>query len=128
MSKQAPQHRVNWFEIPTTDLERATRFYEATLDATLKREVFFGVPHAIFLTAGEDGVGGALIADPRRAPTRGTGTVIYLHATDGVGACLARAREAGAKVVQPETAIGPFGTIAIIEDLDGNAIGLHAPA
>lgn len=128
MPKQDPDHRVHWFEIPVSDLDRAARFYGATLDTELKREVFFDVPHAIFLTRDEHGIGGALIADPRRAPRRGTGTVLYLNAVDGVPACLARALEAGGKVVQPVTAIGPFGTIALIEDLDGNVVGLHAPA
>jgi len=51
--------------------------------------------------------------------------VLYLHATDGVARCLSRAVEAGAKVVQPRTEIGPHGAIALIEDLDGNVIGLH---
>lgn len=41
-------------------------------------------------------------------------------------ASLARALEAGAKVVVPETSIGEHGTIAQIEDLDGNVVGLHA--
>ena len=40
---------------------------------------------------------------------------------------VSRARStAGAKIVQPRTEIGPHGTIALIEDLDGNVIGLHA--
>jgi predicted enzyme related to lactoylglutathione lyase len=34
---------------------------------------------------------------------------------------------AGAKLVQPTTDIGPFGTAAQFEDFDGNVVGLHAP-
>jgi uncharacterized protein len=131
MSSQHP-HRINWFEIPVTNLDRAAELYAATLGFPLKREVFFGVPHAVLMTDGEgeggiDGVTGTLISDAKRPPTRGVGTVVYLHAKDGVPACLARAIEAGAKVVQPTTDIGPFGTVAQIEDFDGNIIGLHAP-
>jgi len=127
MSNQHP-HRINWFEIPVTNLDKAAELYAATLGFPLKREVIFGVPHAILTTEGEaDGVTGTLISDPKRPPTRGAGTVVYLHAKDGVPACLARAIEAGAKVVQPTTDIGPFGTAAKIEDFDGNIIGLHAP-
>ena len=40
-------HSVTWFELPTKDLERAAAFYEKVLGLSLKREVFFGVPHAI---------------------------------------------------------------------------------
>jgi predicted enzyme related to lactoylglutathione lyase len=31
-------------------------------------------------------------------------------------------------VLYPETAVGSFGRVAEIQDLDGNCIGLHAPA
>jgi predicted enzyme related to lactoylglutathione lyase len=126
MSHQHP-HRINWFEIPVTNLDRAAALYAATLGLKLKREVIFGVPHAIFSTEGDDGVTGTLISDPERAPRGGVGTVVFLHARDGVPACLARAVEGGARVVQPTTDIGPFGTAAQFEDLDGNIVGLHAP-
>jgi len=129
MSNQHP-HSVNWFEIPVTNLDKAAALYATTLGLELKREVVFGVPHAI-LAAGDEasgrGVMGTLISDPKRAPRRGVGTVVFLHARDGVPACLACAVLAGAKVVQPTTDIGPFGTAAQFEDLDGNVIGLHAP-
>jgi predicted enzyme related to lactoylglutathione lyase len=118
---------INWFEIPVRDLDKATPFYAAVLGIELKRELFFGVPHAIFLA---EGVAGALIQDAQRAPAapQTGGSTLYLHAQDGVSACLARAIEAGGRVVRPLTAIGPFGTIALIADLDGNVVGLHAPA
>jgi predicted enzyme related to lactoylglutathione lyase len=124
MSNQRP-HRINWFEIPVTNLDEAAALYSATLGVELKREVLFGVPQAIFLAEGE-GVTGSLISDPKRAPQRGVGTVVYLDVKDGVAASLARAIAAGAKVVQPTTDIAPFGEIALIEDPDGNVIGLHA--
>ena len=123
MTKQA--NRISWFEIPVTDLERAAALYGKTLGIEMKREVLFGVPHAILMADGE-AVTGTLISDPKRAPRRGTGTVVYLYAADGVAAALARAVAAGARCVQPTTDIAPFGTIALIEDLDGNVVGLHA--
>jgi predicted enzyme related to lactoylglutathione lyase len=118
-------NRINWFEIPVTDLDKAAALYAAMLGIELKREVLFGIPHAI-LTAEGDAVTGTLISDPKRVPSRGIGTLVYLDARDGVAAALARAVEAGAKVRQPTTEIAPFGTMAIIEDLDGNVVGLHA--
>ncbi len=117
---------VNWFEIPVRDLARASAMYAAMLDTKLEHSNFGGVPHAVISNADHSCVSGALIADPKRPPVRGSGTVLYLRATDGVASCLARAVEAGAKVVQPLTEIGPHGTIALVEDLDGNVIGLHA--
>ncbi len=120
-----PPSILNWFEIPVTNIDRAAALYGAMLDLTLPRSDFGGVPHALLMTTDEACVSGALIADPKRLPQRGSGTVVYLDARDGVSRCLSRALEAGAKLVQPETPIGPHGTIALIEDLDGNLIGLH---
>jgi predicted enzyme related to lactoylglutathione lyase len=118
-------NNVNWFEIAVSDLDRAAKLYEATLDTTLKRENFMGVPHAMFPC--RDGVIGALITDPNRPVRAGHSTVIYLRTAD-VAAAVNRAREAGAKVVQPATPIGPIGTIALLADHDGNVFGLHAEA
>lgn len=117
---------VNWFEIPVTDIHKATALYEAMLDTKLALSDFGGVPHAVLANGDGSCTSGALISDPARPPRRGSSTVIYLNAKDGVARCLSRAVEAGARVVQPLTAIGPHGTIALVEDLDGNVIGLHA--
>jgi predicted enzyme related to lactoylglutathione lyase len=73
----------------------------------------------------KDGAIGALIVDPKRPPRGGDGTVIYLR-VDDVGLAVARAREAGAKIVQPLTSIGPMGWLALFADFDGNVVGLHA--
>jgi predicted enzyme related to lactoylglutathione lyase len=116
---------VNWFEIPVTDIQKAASLYAAMLDLKLEISDFGGVPHAVFPHAGQACVSGALVSDAKRPPKRGSGTVIYLNATDGLASCLARAQEAGAKIVQAATAIGQHGSIALIEDLDGNVIGLH---
>jgi predicted enzyme related to lactoylglutathione lyase len=116
---------LNWFEINVRNLDASAKLYGAMLDAELKREVLFGIPHAVFL-AEKPATTGALIADPKRAVGHGGG-VVYFHAKDGVKACFARALEAGAKPVLPPQAIAPFGTIAVVADLDGNHVGLHAP-
>ena len=125
-NKSTQMNVVNWFEIPVSDMAKATRLYEAMLDTKLALSDFGGVPHAVISNKDHSCVSGALVADPKRPPKRGgSGTVIYLDAKDGVARAVSRALEAGAKVVQPVTAIDPHGTIALIEDLDGNVIGLH---
>jgi predicted enzyme related to lactoylglutathione lyase len=116
---------VNWFEIAVSDLAKSTKLYEATFDTALKVAPFNGIPHAIF-QVGERSLG-ALIVDPNRPVRAGHSTVIYLQVTS-VKDALGRAVEAGAKVIQPETSIGPQGTIGLIADLDGNVVGLHTPA
>jgi predicted enzyme related to lactoylglutathione lyase len=120
------KNAINWFEIPTRDLDKAVTFYEAVLGQPIKREDFGGVPHGV-LSADKDAVAGALVADAKRTPGAG-GTLIYLDCTGGVPGAVERAKQAGAQIVLPVTSIGPFGWIAVIRDLDGNEVGLHAEA
>jgi predicted enzyme related to lactoylglutathione lyase len=116
---------INWFEIPSRDLDKAVPFYEKTLGVTLRREVFGGMPHAIFPTENpESGVTGALVTGPHLTP--GAGVIIYLEAPDGVAACVKRAKAAGAGEVVPHMSIGEQGWIAVIRDPDGNHVGLHS--
>jgi len=116
---------INWFEIPTRNLDKAVPFYEQTLGVKLQREVFGDLPHAVFPSGKtEVSVTGAIVANPHMSP--GAGVVIYLDAPDGVQACLARAKAAGAKEIVPHMAIGEHGFIAVVADLDGNHVGLHS--
>ena|ERR1051325_5728279 len=116
------KNTINWFEIPVTNMQKSVALYEAMLDKKLTIADFGGMPHGVF-PHGDGVVSGALVVDPNRKAGR-TGTTIYLDAP-GIARCVSRAVEAGAKVVQPVTSIGEHGTIALIEDLDGNVIGLH---
>lgn len=128
-TQDKPFNAINWFEIPTRDLERAVAFYERTFAVTLKREVFGGMPHAIFPSKCAEGgtsVAGAIVAGAPHLTPGTAGTTIYLDCKDGVAAVLARATAAGAKVVLPHLDIAPNGFIAIVDDLDGNRVGLHA--
>lgn len=114
---------IDWFEIPTTNLDRAVKFYESVLGVRLRHETFGGVPQAMLL--GEKGApGGALIQDPKRKPNP-EGTIVYLNAGKDLDACIDRVTKAGGRVVLPTTDIGDPGYIAIFADLDGNTVGLH---
>jgi uncharacterized protein len=108
-----PFNAINWFEIPTRDMDRAVAFYQTTVGRTLRREVFGGLPHAVFPSQCAPGadlsVAGALVSGPHLTPGT-SGAVIYLDCPDGVAASLARATAGG----------------AIVDDPEGNRIGLHA--
>jgi predicted enzyme related to lactoylglutathione lyase len=117
---------INWFEIPTTNLDRAIGFYTAVLATPLKRELFDGTGTEMAVFEGEqESVRGALIADQRRKPTA-DGALVYLHASD-LDASLGRVVKAGGSVVMPKTDIGEPGFIALMRDTEGNVVGLHAP-
>jgi predicted enzyme related to lactoylglutathione lyase len=115
---------INWFEISTNDLERASRFWETVLATRLKRERFGDQDLAIFPRASEGGIAGALVRDERRKPAS-QGTCVFLNAAPNIDACIARVAAAGGKVVVPKTDIGQPGFIALVVDTVGNAVGLH---
>ncbi|MFP2907587.1 VOC family protein [Pyxidicoccus sp. 3LFB2] len=117
------QNALTWFEIPCAQLSRAATFYEQMTGLTLKRESFLNVPHAIFTS---EGVGGALVEDSDNAPSA-KGQRVFLNAAGQLDTWLARVEQAGGKVLLPKTSIGPPGHIAIIQDTEGNHVGLHAP-
>lgn len=119
-------HTINWFESPTTDLDRASHFYSEVLGASFKREHFAGTDmHMAVFEGAQESVRGALIADKRRKPA-GDGALVYLHAPT-LDASLARVERAGGSVVLPKTDIGDPGFIALVRDTEGNVVGLHSP-
>jgi predicted enzyme related to lactoylglutathione lyase len=118
------KNAINWFEIPVDDMDRACRFYEGVLAVPLRREVFFGIPMAVFPSE-SPGVGGSLVRDEQRPVARG-GTLVYVDVTGRLDACLDRVPGAGGAVVQPRTGIGDNGFIAVIRDSEGNTVGLHS--
>ncbi|NIF70082.1 MULTISPECIES: VOC family protein [unclassified Burkholderia] len=126
MNTATTTRAISWFEIPTHDLDRATRFYETLLDKRLKRENFGGSLLAIF--EHDDGqTGGALVQDPLGSKPAAAGPVLYLDAGESAQAALERARRAGG-IVEGAVIELPreIGYIAYVLDTEGNRIGLHA--
>jgi hypothetical protein len=122
------KNAITWFEIPSTQLDRAQAFYEAVLNCKLNREPMGPSQGAVFPYEGE-GVGGCLIDGPTAAAPGATGTLVYLDASPSLNAALARVTQAGGKVALGRQALPPgLGFFAHISDLDGNRVGLHALA
>jgi uncharacterized protein len=118
------KNAVNHFELPVSDMARAVACYETLLGTRLRRELFGGLPYALFPHE-EPGVSGALVEDPKRST--GGGTLVYLNASGQLDAILSRAERAGASVVLPKTMIGPEGSIALLRDTEGNTVGFNDP-
>lgn len=115
-----------WFEIPAHDLERAVRFYERVLGATLKRESFGPLEMAVFPHE-KPAVSGAVVQGEGFTPSP-SGTVVYL-ALDDVRPALGRVDQAGGAVLVPRTELPDgIGVFAQIRDSEGNRVGLFSAA
>jgi predicted enzyme related to lactoylglutathione lyase len=121
---------ISWFEIPTTQLDKAQAFYEAVLGHPMRRETMGPSEGAVFAYDPQaDGTGGALMMGPTAPKPSSGGTLVYLDATPSLDAALARVVSAGGQVALPRQALPPgMGYFAHITDLDGNRVGLHALA
>ncbi|MBD5633143.1 MAG: VOC family protein [Candidatus Eremiobacteraeota bacterium] len=114
-----------WVEIPVDDMERARRFYEKVFEVTLQR-----MPGTEFEMWSFDsdqtsyGAGGALINMPGYSAGK-LGATAYFACED-CGVQLERAVAAGGRVHRPKTSIGPYGFLALVEDIEGNIIGLYS--
>ncbi len=120
---------ITWFEIPVTDIDRAQKFYETILDIEMIKHtdgpneaVFFPYdPNIIQATSGR--VTGVL-SKTENKPS-GEGTVVYINASPTLQEVLNKVEPAGGKIIIPRTQI-PAGFIAVIRDIEGNKVGLHA--
>jgi predicted enzyme related to lactoylglutathione lyase len=115
---------INWFEIPCSDLDRATTFYETLLGAKMQRDGRSD-PMAVFPT-GQTGTGGTLVKRAFQKPGA-TGPMVYLNCDGDLDAVLARVPDAGGLILMPKTAVpGGPGHFACLRDTEGNHIGLHS--
>lgn len=114
---------ITWFEIPSSDFERAIRFYQTLLNVELKRDEMSGIAMALFPVE-DPQTGGAVVHGAPYKPSA-DGVCPYLYTTDLSGA-LNRAAKMGSQIVMPKTFLGPeIGYIALLIDSEGNRIGLH---
>jgi len=122
------KHAISWFEIPTTDINRAQKFYEAVFGITLDALDFPNIKMRMFpLDDPMDGVGGALVnSDGFHKPSATDGPLIYLNGNPDVQVFLDRVEAAGGKIVVPKMEISPeYGDMGVFLDTEGNRIALH---
>ncbi|MFO1267157.1 MAG: VOC family protein [Rubrivivax sp.] len=117
---------INWFEIPARDIDRAQRFYEKLLGASLRREAMGPETTLAVFPYTEPGAGGCVMAGPNAVPAD-TGTLVYLGVAPTLDSALARLGAAGGKLLTPKVTLPDgMGVFAHIEDSEGNRVGLHA--
>jgi predicted enzyme related to lactoylglutathione lyase len=120
---------ISWFEIPATDLDRATNFYEAIFETKLIPMDLDNIKMRMFsITDMENGVGGAVVdSGGFHKPSATDGPLIYLNGNPDLQKVLDRVAGAGGTIMVPKTEISPeYGFMAVIIDTEGNRIGLHS--
>lgn len=125
METIAKTNAVNWFELFTADFDRALSFYNTILDCQL---TYIDGPESrmgMFPHAEGAGIGGCISSIGSGKPGPG-GTMVYLNVDGDLDGVLSRVEAAGGKVVKGRFAIPPHGFIGIIEDTEGNVVGLHS--
>ncbi len=129
MSKKmgADTNALNWFEIPATDITRATTFYENIFEIKMHQMEMMGMKMAMFPPDGSAGtVGGGIAQSDMHKPVSG-GTIVYLNANPDLQTVLDRVEKSGGKVAMPKTKISDdIGFMAFFTDTEGNYIGLHS--
>lgn len=121
---------VGWFEIYVQDMSRAKAFYEAVFQGTLtelKNPATESLPDMemwAFPSSMESyGAPGALVR--MGGCPSGGGTLVYFSCAD-CSIEAARAEFSGGKSHRTKMPIGEYGYIALVEDTEGNVIGLHS--
>ena len=122
------KNAISWFEIPTTNIDRAQKFYETIFDIKMVPMDTSDLQMRMFPITDMMGVGGALSynADFYK-PSSTDGPLIYLNANPDVQVVLDKVEAAGGQIMVPKTMISPeYGSMAVIIDSEGNRIALHS--
>jgi predicted enzyme related to lactoylglutathione lyase len=120
---------ISWFEIPSTDLDRATKFYEKIFNVTLIPMDMPSIRMRMFPVEDQvNGIGGAVVhSGGFHKPSLTDGPLIYLNGNPDLQLVLDRVVAAGGSIMVPKTEISPeYGFMAVIIDSEGNRIGLHS--
>ena len=118
---------LNWFEIPVSDMDRASKFYEAVFGIKLHHMEMMGMKMGMFPQEDMNGkVSGALVQGPMHKPSA-DGAKIYLNGNPDLAIALGNVEAAGGKVLMPKQKISDdVGYMAFFMDTEGNAVALHS--
>ncbi|MSQ07134.1 MAG: VOC family protein [Dehalococcoidia bacterium] len=122
-----PNNAITWFSMPTANFDRAVKFYSAILGEAVQVQEFMGKKLGLFPMDGAPGsVGGALLPPDSGMKVSSEGTRVFLNCQGKLDAVAGRVEQSGGKIVQPKFSIGEDGQIVIIQDSEGNTVGLHS--
>lgn len=112
---------ISWVEIPTTDFERAVKFYSSVLKIELQ-PMDFGHEKMACFPGGE----GAISYAPGFNPGK-DGVLVSFNVEKDLDGAIVRINENNGTIVQPKTKIEAEGRgyFALFIDCEGNKVGLY---
>lgn len=116
---------VCWFDIYVANLERAKKFYETVLNLKLVDLPIEWGKQATFPFENDGTNSTGALVEKENYTANDNNTVVYFSTED----CTteeSRVENAGGKIVRPKMPIGEFGFVSILQDTEGNTIGLHS--
>ena len=120
-------NKLNWFEIPAANLERAVKFYSEVFQKEMqvfevddKRTVAL-MPPGAGIEENIEPVGTILQVAAFEPSNKGT--VVYFDPVENMNLVLERVETAGGKITFPRFRIGN-GYLATFIDSEGNTVGL----
>jgi predicted enzyme related to lactoylglutathione lyase len=122
------KNAISWFEIPSTDIDRAQKFYEEIFDIKMIPMDMPQLQMRMFPTESPMNIGGAICkSGDFYKPSADSGPLVYLNANPDVQNILDKIEAAGGTIVIPKTEITPeYGHMAVFMDPEGNRVALHS--
>ncbi|MEP3225999.1 MAG: VOC family protein [Parasphingorhabdus sp.] len=118
---KAKNNRLVWTEIPVTNLERATSFYETLLEATLTKNEAGPQPIMMLPYEGQNASSGHLYEG--KPATQGDGITAHLAVDGYLDDAMERVKKGGGEVVSDVILI-PAGSFFYAKDTEGNSLGI----
>jgi predicted enzyme related to lactoylglutathione lyase len=116
-----------FFQVPADDVGRAKKFYQSLLDWKIEPDTALEDKslqwHNIITGKPETGMmnEGGLYKRMGQAP------IMNFAVVENFDRVLAKVEKLGGKVVMPKNEIKNVGTVAVIQDTEGNILGLWKP-
>jgi len=122
------KNAISWFEIPTTNIDRAQKFYETVFEISMIPLDMPQLQMRLFPVEDPMNIGGALTYNKEfYKPSATDGPLVYLNGNPDVQMILDRIEGAGGKIIVPKTQISPeYGYMAVFIDTEGNRMALHS--
>lgn len=117
-----------YFEIPTTDIQRAKTFYEYVFDCSLV-ENRVNDDLIMYLFTDNNLPTGSLIHSPKFYTPSKKGVLLYINADPDLQVVLSKVEQKGGRVdIEKREISKDYGYMGVFQDTEGNRIALHSKA